>query len=198
MLLQVPFGQTPSLHPLRRRCFGFVRGLLGYYGPVRLPVFVHHRLLSLDFPIRPECVGSRANAGPPGFRARCVPACQGLRPRGSPSHLAWAMLRMLPSAWHHGVGVPESRMFRGSMPWPALPPVNASALPLQAAPHDSGPVWFATPSLCDSFIHYIPPAFTGARRPTLCGEAGSCFFRLCRKGWARMTVASHRNLRANR
>ena len=68
------------------------------------------------------------------------------------------MLRMLPAACHHGVGVPESRVFRGSMPWPAFPPVNA---------HDSGPVWLATPSLYDSFIHYISPAFTGARWPTL-------------------------------
>src|SRR5260370_35572586 len=46
---------------------------------------------------------------------------QGLRPRGTPLHLALTMRRMLPSAWHHGVGVPESRMFRGSMPWPAFP-----------------------------------------------------------------------------
>src|SRR5205807_240602 len=54
LLVQVPFGQVPSLHPLRRHRSGFVRGLLRYYGPVRLPVFVHHRLLSLDFPIRPD------------------------------------------------------------------------------------------------------------------------------------------------
>src|SRR5947207_14913113 len=91
---------------------------------------------------------------------------QGLRPRGSPSHLALTMLRMLPSAWHHDVGVPESRMFRGSMPWPVLSPVNASALPLRAAPHDSGPMWFATPSLCDSFIHYISPALPAHGAPS--------------------------------
>jgi hypothetical protein len=33
---------------------GLVRRLLRYYEPVRLPGFVHHRLLSLDFPIRPD------------------------------------------------------------------------------------------------------------------------------------------------
>src|SRR5260370_33631731 len=92
---------------------------------------------------------------------------QGLRPRGTPLHLALTMRRMLPSAWHHGVGVPESRMFRGSMPWPAISPVNASIPTLRLATHDSGPVWFATPSPYDSFIRFISPVFPGARRPTL-------------------------------
>src|SRR5213083_1639907 len=35
-----PFGQTPSLHPLRRRFAGFVRALRHYYGSVRLPAVV--------------------------------------------------------------------------------------------------------------------------------------------------------------
>ena len=52
-LVPVPFGQTPSLHPLHRHRSGLVRELLRYYGSVRLPGFVHHRLLSLDFPMRP-------------------------------------------------------------------------------------------------------------------------------------------------
>jgi len=53
LLAQVPLGQTPSLHLLRRRCSGFVRRLPRYYGSVRLPVFVHRRRTSLDFPTRP-------------------------------------------------------------------------------------------------------------------------------------------------
>jgi single stranded DNA-binding protein len=36
---------------------------------------------------------------------------------------------------------------------------------LRAAPHDSGPVWIATPSPYDSFIHYTSPVFTGAPEP---------------------------------
>jgi hypothetical protein len=40
---------------------------------------------------------------------------------------------------------------------PARTPVNASATPSRAAPHDSGPVWLATPSLYDSFIHNTLP-----------------------------------------
>src|SRR5260370_13045321 len=77
LLAQVPLRQTPSLHLLRRPVFSLVRRLLRYYGSVRLPVFVHHRLLSLDFPIRPESTASRANAGSPGSRARCILTCPG-------------------------------------------------------------------------------------------------------------------------
>src|SRR5713226_6596174 len=181
LLAQFPFGQTPPLHLLRRPVLGLVRRLLRYYGSVRLPVFVHHRILSLNFPIRPEFIPSRANTGSPGSRARCVLTCQGLRPRRTPSHLAWTMRRMLPSAWHHGVGVPESRMFRGSMPWPAISPVNASIPTLRLATHDSGPVWFATPSPYDSFIRFISPFFPGAQCPTLRQHRA--------KGWATRPVS---------
>jgi hypothetical protein len=52
-LAQVPLGQAPSLHPLRRRSPGLVRELHRCYGPVRLPRTVHHRRASLDFPMRP-------------------------------------------------------------------------------------------------------------------------------------------------
>src|SRR6266436_10200195 len=40
--------------------------------------------------------------------------------------------------------------------------VNASRPALRLAAHDSGSGWLATPSLCDSFIHYSIPIFTGA------------------------------------
>src|SRR5207245_7595507 len=41
---RVPFGQTPSLHPLHRRSLSVDRTLPRYYGPVILPVDVHHQL----------------------------------------------------------------------------------------------------------------------------------------------------------
>ena len=49
---QVPFGHRPSLDCLRRWFRSVVRQLLRYYGAVRLPVPVHHRMVSLDFPMR--------------------------------------------------------------------------------------------------------------------------------------------------
>src|SRR5437879_9001699 len=58
LLWQVPFGQPPSLHPLRRRLPGLVQGLLRYSRSVRLPKSVRHRRTSLDFPMRPEATRS--------------------------------------------------------------------------------------------------------------------------------------------
>ncbi len=51
-MARVPLGPRPSLHPLRHRCSGFVRGLLRYYGGVRLLGSVHHRLRLFTFPMR--------------------------------------------------------------------------------------------------------------------------------------------------
>src|SRR5437879_8195809 len=58
LLGQVPFGQTPSLHPLRCRLPGVVQGLLRYSRSVRLPRSVRPRRTSLDFPMRPEATRS--------------------------------------------------------------------------------------------------------------------------------------------
>jgi len=45
----VPFDQSPSLHPLRGGWLSrLVRRLRGYYDSVRLPMFVHRQITSLD------------------------------------------------------------------------------------------------------------------------------------------------------
>jgi hypothetical protein len=49
---RIPLGQPPSLHHLLSLSPGFVRRFRRYYGTVRLPVPVHHRCASLDFPMR--------------------------------------------------------------------------------------------------------------------------------------------------
>src|SRR4029077_6308948 len=46
---------------------------------------------------------------------------------------------------------------------PARSPVNASTPPSRAAPHDSGPMWVATPLSCDFFLHYNLRGFSGAQ-----------------------------------
>jgi glycosyltransferase involved in cell wall biosynthesis len=48
---------------------------------------------------------------------------------------------------------------------PVCAPVNASMAASRLATHDSGSGWFATPFLCDSFIHDSTPVYPGA----LCG-----------------------------
>ena len=75
------------------------------------------------------------------------------------------MIRILPSACLQNVGVPKQTFFRGSISRPVLSPVNASAGPSRGPPHDSEPVRFATPSLCDSFIHYALPVTRRFRKP---------------------------------
>jgi hypothetical protein len=50
-----------------------------------------------------------------------------------------------------------------SQPCRLLPPVHASTPPSRAAPQDSGPLWVASPSTYDSFIHYTLPVLAGAQ-----------------------------------
>jgi hypothetical protein len=56
---------------------------------------------------------------------------------------------------------------------PACAPVNASMAALRLATHDSGPGWFATPFLYDSFIHYSTPVYPGALSILLEGKGGT-------------------------
>jgi hypothetical protein len=159
LLAQVSLGQTPSLHPLRRRCSGFVRRLPWYYGSVRLPVFVHHGLPSLDLPMRPEWVGALLG------RSRDLPTSV----RDVSLRARFADRARLPDGSRYrrpGCGLPHRvnasaswslGYFAAPSPWPVVPPVNASYLALRPSPHDSEPGWFVTPSPYDSCIRYIPP-----------------------------------------
>jgi hypothetical protein len=73
---------------------------------------------------------------------------------------------LLPSPCLQNVGVPKRTLFRDSISRPVLSSVNASADPSRGPPHDSEPVRLATPSLCDSFIHYacrLPGAFANLK-----------------------------------
>jgi len=98
-LVRVSLGHRPSLRHLRGWFRSVVRQLLWYYGGVRLPVTVHHRIASLDFPMRPGVTCS-----PGGWRDLPVPVqgvsvhAQGLRPRRVRQPLAIARLALLPSA----------------------------------------------------------------------------------------------------
>ncbi len=95
------------------------------------------------------------------FHARCVPACQGQRPRRTPLELAKALLGMLPSAPCQSVGVLKFGVFRGSISWPVIPPVNASDMALRPRLYDSEPMRLAGPSPYGSCIRYILPARCG-------------------------------------
>src|SRR2546430_10599072 len=155
LLWQVPFGQTLSLHPLRRRLPGLVRGLPRYCRSVRLPKSVRHRRTSLDFPTRPKATAALGELGISRFPSEVSLYVHGVSDRAG----LWHTSRYRCTRW----GLPLSPTASASRrkvltrlnTRPARSPVNASTPPSRAAPHDSGPMWVANPPLpCDFFIHY--------------------------------------------
>src|SRR3989442_15341580 len=159
----VPFDQSPSLHPLRDGWLSrHVRRLRGYYDSVRLPMFVHRQITSLDlltrsarhladkhrlsrFPreVSPYVHGLSDRAGLwCTSRYRCTRCCLPLSPTASAS---------------------RSEFLTRLNTRPARSPVNASTPPSRAAPHDSGSMWVAKPLSYDFFIHYNLAGLTGAQ-----------------------------------
>ena len=109
---RIPFGQIPFPPPLRRpwRTRVFVRGLLRYYGTVRLPVpciaVVLHRIHGTGhYAIR----NGRSQDIPVPVRETCMRA-QGLRPREVRIPLAITRHSMLPSA-SLDASAPRRRVF---------------------------------------------------------------------------------------
>jgi hypothetical protein len=126
-------------------------------GPVRLPVVVHHRRVSLDFPMRPAAPSATGGHGLSRFSREVCPDMLGVSDRAG-------LRRVLP--WRHaGCGLPPSSTASASRSEvlsrlntrPARTPVNASPPPLRADTHDSGPVWAANPSPYDSCIRNTSP-----------------------------------------
>src|SRR5437588_8646877 len=158
LLEQVPFGQTFSLHPLRRRLPGIVRRLPRYCRSVRLPWSVRHRRASLDFPMRPKATAALGRPGISRF-PREVSACvHGVSDRAG----LWHTSRYRCTRWSlphtPTASASRSEFLTRLNTRPARSPVNASTPPSRAAPHDSGPMWFANPLLPYDFcIHYTSP-----------------------------------------
>src|SRR5215470_2259227 len=157
LLEQVPFGQPASLHPLRRRWPGLVRGLLRYCRAVRLPRSVHHRRASLDFPMRPWATATRGEPGISRFPREVSAYVHGVSDRAGLKHTSryrrtrWSLPLLLTAS------ASRRRVLTRLYTRPARSPVNASTPPLRAAPHDSGPMWVAISHSCDFCIHYTSP-----------------------------------------
>ena len=162
-LRRVSLGQPPSLHRLRSRCSGLVRRLLRYYGAVRLPASVHHRRSSLDFPMRSTRArvdGCRTSRFPCKVLACMLGVCDRAGSRsvlpmrrfrcGLPLSSTASAPRRARSSRH---GACLSRLNTQ----PARTPVNASPTPLRTVTHDSGPMWVASPSTYETFIHNTLP-----------------------------------------
>src|SRR5437867_964698 len=155
---RVPLGPLPSLRRLRGRLLGLVRRLPRYYGAVRLPALVHHRRVSLDFPMRSVAPSATDERGLSRFPFAVLGRVLGVSDRaGSASASRYRRRRdSLPPSSTASAPRSESWISRLNAQ-PVPPPVNASRAPSRAPTHDSGPAWLATPSPCDSFIHCTAP-----------------------------------------
>ena len=133
VLLRIPLGQIPSLQRLRRQCLGtpFVHRLLRYYGPVRLPGTVHHRITPWIRGADNPAIGvaSPRLSRFPLSKLPCMPRSPtAQRPDGSLS------LRPVRCCLPH---IPRRSAlqtlpnFRGSITQPASSPVNACTIPSQ-------------------------------------------------------------------
>jgi hypothetical protein len=139
LLGRIPFGQTPSLHPL------------------------HRRRTSLDFPKRPGTTAFPGEHGTSRFPRKVHPCVHGISGRAglrcaSRYRRAGCCLPLSPTA-----SASRRKVVTRLNTRPARSPVHASALPLRTAPQDSGSLWVANPSTYDSFIHYTLPVLTGAQ-----------------------------------
>jgi len=157
LLRQVPFGQTPSLRPLRNRLPGVVRGLPRYSGSVRLPRSVRHRRTSLDFPMRPKATAALGSPGISRFPNEVSAYVHGVSDRAGLKYTSryrctrWGLPHLLTAS------ASRSEFLTRLNTRPVRSPVNASTPPLRAAPHDSGPMWVANPLSYDFCIHYTSP-----------------------------------------
>src|SRR5580692_3936165 len=157
LLGQVPFGQASSLHPLRCRLPGVVRGLLRYSRSVRLPRSVRHRRTSLDFPTRPKATAALGDPGISRFPFEVLPYVHGVCDRAGLQCTSryrctgWSLPRLLTAS------ASRSGFLTRLNTRPARSLVNASTPPSRAAPHDSGPMWVATSHSYEPFIHYTSP-----------------------------------------
>jgi hypothetical protein len=158
LLAQVSLGQTASLHPLRGRLRpSVVRGLHRYCRPVRLPLAVHRRRASIDFPTRPAASAATGDQGISRFSCEVLPYVHGVSDRAGSRRVSryrraeWSLPLLLTAS------APRRNELSRLNTRPARAPVNASTPPSQVTPHDSGSVWVAGPLPYDSFIHYTSP-----------------------------------------
>jgi len=115
-------GPFPPLPPPAGFAPAFVRLLLRYYEPVRLPTSVHRSRVPSGFTAQTLAPSPQGRTWdlPVPVRKASVRAW-GLRPRGAETPLAKVMCPVLPSVQVDDVGTPKLTSFRGSIPSPHIP-----------------------------------------------------------------------------
>ena len=157
LLARIPLGLRPWLNRFRNGSLRIVHRLHGYYGGVRLPAFVHHRLRLLTFPMRTAgIVSRRPDAGSPSFR-RDPFVRDGVSDHGRAAAPRMSALLMLPSAVSTDSASARSN-FRGSIAHPARSLCTLrrwSCLQPRNTRYQAG----AAPYLDRIFTGWIAPAF---------------------------------------
>ena len=158
----------PSTDSLASGLASFV-GFSGTMGLSDLPVPVHHRLASLDFPMRSVFPSPTDRHGisrlPLKVLARMLRVLDraGSKDVSRLRRLQFCLpLSSTASAPRSGHRLRDGGSISRLHTWPARSPVNASLAPLRTKMHDSESVWVANPSLHETFIHNTLPALTGA------------------------------------
>src|SRR5277367_980405 len=127
-----------------------------HYDGVRLLGFVHHRLRLLAFPMRTRGVHPPAKSETSRFPCKELPHMPGSLTTPERWVLALSHLPVLPSVlsstWASG-----SRTFRGSMAGLCAPLSTLRRYPREYRRMTRGPVWFAIPSLQETFTLYSLP-----------------------------------------
>jgi hypothetical protein len=166
LLLQISFGQLPFLHRLRWpqglcSLLTFVQQLRRYYATVRLPMFVHHCITSLDFPIRSSSTIALEEHRISRFSHELLVHMHGVS--DPVRSLEYSPCRILECCLPHfsRASAPQSFVTRlNTQPMHTI--INASQTNLRTPVHDSCPVWVANPSLSGTFIRKLTRRFIPA------------------------------------
>ena len=159
--MRVLLGQRPSLRSLRRRSCAFVRLLRRYYAAVRLLAAVREGLAAHRVPPPVRIQLADGHEVSRFSRMKFSMHAWGLRLRRIGCALARFARRRV-AFWSPDAISILKRVFRSSIPSLHRPLSNASSAASRPPSHGSGPEWFATPSLYDSFIRYFMPVYPGA------------------------------------
>ena len=127
-----------------------------YYAAVRLLSTMAHRRTPLGFPMR-SALNVAEDAEISRFPCEMFPRVHGVSDRAGlwPTSRYRCSRRSLPLLLTASAS--RRKLLTRLNTRPARSPVNASTLPLRAAPHDSGPMWVAKPLTYDFCIHYTSP-----------------------------------------
>src|SRR2546425_2587244 len=138
-------GPIPSLRHLRCVVVRFVRRLLRYYGSVRLPMIVHHRRSSLDFPMRSAFADNHGISQFPSKMFPCMPGVLDLA--GSSCNIG---IRCSRCCLPRSITPSAPRSFETISRLNTLPArtsINVPPTSLRIPAYDPRPAWFARPSL---------------------------------------------------